>query len=419
MPMSGPNIQTVLSSSGVEAWLVEDHNLPLLAIEFAFLDGSSQDPAGKPGALNLVAGLLDEGAGDMDAEAFQDALADRAIELSFSADRDEFKGSMRTLSRHRVEAVKLAALALQRPRFDADAVERMKAQVSAGLRRELQDPDSVARNAFVRKGFPGHPYGEPTRGTLESVASIEAPELARLAARVLTRARLKVVAVGDITPDQLREALDEMFGPLPAASDLEPVRPVAIAGLGRVEIIDMDVPQTALRYGAPAFGRDDPDFIAAEVVNHILGGSAFTSRLFLEVREKRGLAYGVSSGLVPLRRAAFHVGVTATKNDRVAESLEVMREQMRSLAVNGPTEAELSEAKDYLVGSFALRFDTSGKIASQLLSFAVHDLGVDYVVRRNDLFRAVTMADARRAAERLYGKGDLLVVAVGRPVGLA
>lgn len=417
--MTGPAIQTVISSAGVEAWLVEDHNLPVIAIEFAFLDGSSQDPSGRAGALNLISGLMDEGAGDMNAEAFQNALADRAIELSFSADRDDFRGSLRTLSRHRTEAVRLTALALKAPRFDDDAVERVKAQVSASLRREQQDPDSIARNAFVRHGFPGHPYGQPGRGTLESVAATTPADLKALAKRLFTRERLKVVAVGDISAAELKQALDDLFGDLPARGDLPSVAPTAIGGLGSIEIIEMDVPQTALRYGAPAFGRSDPDYIAAEVVNHILGGSAFTSRLFLEVREKRGLAYGVSSGLVPLKRAAFHVGVTATKNDRVAESLDVMRGEMRALAKDGPTQQELDEAKSYLIGSFPLRFDTSAKIAAQLLTFAINDLGADYVRVRNDLFRAVGMTDARRAAERLYGSDRLLVVAVGKPVGLA
>jgi zinc protease len=417
--MASMNVVPVAASSGVEAWLVEDHAQPLIAFDFAFPRGASLDPPGRAGALNLIAGLLDEGAGDMDAAAFQAALADRAIELSFSADRDDFRGSLRTLSRHAGEAFRLLALALQKPLFAADAVERVKAQVSAGLRRELQDPDAQARSAFARMAFPGHPYGQQTRGTLDSVAAIVPDDLKTAAGRVITRAGVKVAAVGDITPADLAKALDQVFGPLPAGGDMAETPQTTVDGLGRIEIVPMDVPQTALRYGAPGLFRTDPDYIPAEIVNHILGGSAFTSRLFMEVREKRGLAYGVSSSLVPLKRAAFHAGGTATKNDRVAESLTVMRAEMASLASHGPTEEELGEAKDYLVGSYPLRFDTSSKIAGQLLSFMINDLGIDYAERRNALFKAVTMADARRAAERLYGEGRLLVVAVGQPVGLA
>ncbi len=416
--MAGPRIREVTASCGVSAWLVEDHNLPLIAVDFAFLHGASHDPAGKAGALNLVSGLLDEGAGDMDAEAFQNALADHAVELSFSADRDEFRGSLKTLREHRMEAFRLMALALQKPRFDEDAVTRVKAQVSAGLRREQQDPDSIARRAFSASAFPGHPYAQQARGTLESVAATTSADLKALATKVFTRAALKVVAVGDITEAELIALIDQAFGALPATTSLLPVADTVLSGLGTVEIIQMDVPQTSLRYGAPGLFRTDPDFIAGEIVNHVLGGSAFTSRLFMEVREKRGLAYGVSSSLIAMRHAAIHVGGTATKNDRVAESLDVMRGEMRSLAKDGPTEHELGEAKDYLIGSFPLRFDTSSKIASQLLSFAINDLGIDYTARRNDLFRAVTMADARRVATRLYAEDRQLVVAVGQPVGL-
>ncbi|MGL4437712.1 MAG: M16 family metallopeptidase [Bosea sp. (in: a-proteobacteria)] len=416
---SGPRIQTVTADCGVTAWLVEDRNLPVIAFDFAFLNGTSHDPSGKAGALNLVSGLLDEGAGDMDAEAFQNALADHAIELSFSTDRDDFRGSLKTLSSNRAEAFNLLALAVQKPRFDDDAVGRVKAQVSAGLRRELQDPDSIARRAFSDRAFAGHAYAAQPRGTLDSVAAATVADLRTLAGMVFDPSNLHVVAVGDIGAAELGSAIDQVFGPLARRAALLEVPETRVQGLGEVKIIEMDVPQTALRYGAPGLLRDDPDYIAAEIVNHVLGGSAFTSRLFMEVREKRGLAYGVSSGLVTMRRAAMHIGVTATKNDRVAESLDVMRAEMRSLATLGPTESELSEAKDYLVGSFPLRFDTSSKIASQLLSFAIMDLGIDYISRRNDLFRAVSMTDAKRVAERLYGEGRQLVVAVGQPVGLS
>lgn len=415
---SGPRIQTVTADCGVTAWLVEDRNLPLIALDFAFMHGTSHDPSGKSGAINLVSGLLDEGAGDMDSEAFQNALADHAIELSFSADRDDFRGSLKTLSSHRAEAFGLLALAVQKPRFDDDAVGRVKGQVSAGLRRELQDPDSIARRAFSARAFSGHPYAPQPRGTLESVEASTVADLRALTAMVFDPAALRVVAVGDISAAELAAAIDQVFGPLAKRGALLAVPETQVQGLGEIKIIEMDVPQTALRYGAPGLLYDDPDYIAAEIVNHVLGGSAFTSRLFMEVREKRGLAYGVSSGLVTMRRAAMHIGVTATKNDRVAESLDVMRGEMRSLATHGPTEAELSEAKDYLIGSFPLRFDTSSKIASQLLSFAVMGLGIDYITTRNDLFRAVTMADARRVSERLYGADKQLVVAVGQPVGL-
>jgi zinc protease len=415
---ASPLVERV-STGGVTAWLVRQPGLPLMVLDFAFRGGASQDPPGKAGAANLIAGMMDEGAGDLDAEAFQARLADRAIELSFSADRDDLRGSLRTLTRHRDEAVDLLAMALQAPRFDADALARVQGQVSAGLRRELQDPDAQARVAFAAAAFPGHPYGLAARGSLDSVAAIAPGDLHALAKRLFTRDGLHLVAVGDLSADDLVAIIERVFLPLADTGGFVEVPRVGLAHGGEVRIVPMDVPQTALRYGGQGLMRDDPDFIAAEIVNHILGGSAFTSRLFMEVREKRGLAYGVSSSLLPLRAASLHVGGTATKNDRVAESLEVMRAEMAQLGRDGPTEAELADAKSYLIGSFPLRFDTSGKIASQLLSFSLAGLGIDYIARRNALFAAVTLEDARRAARRLYGDGQLLVVAVGQPQGLA
>jgi zinc protease len=416
--MAGPKIEIVTSPCGVDAWLVEDHHLPLIAFECAFQIGTAKDPQGKAGLVHTLAGLLDEGAGDMDAEAFQGALADNAIEFSCSAERDHFYVSMKCLASRRDDAFRLLALALQRPRFDADAVERVKAQIITGLRREEQDPDAMARLAFGRAAFPDHPYGRKARGDIESVSALAPDDFARVVGAGFVRDGLHVVCVGAMAPDELQDRLEQVFAALPAKATLPTLDAVVMQGLGRTITVDIDLPQTTLRFGAPALRREDPDYIAAEIVNHILGGSAFTSRLFLEVREKRGLAYGVSSSLVPMAHTAYLVGGTATRNDRVAESLAVIRTEMAALAKDGPTADELQAAKDYLTGSFPLRFDTSAKIAHQLLAFSVAGLGADYVRRRNALFAAVTTEDAARAARRLYGDGRLLVVAVGRPVGL-
>jgi zinc protease len=420
--IAGPSVtvQTVRSAGGVEAWLVEEHSLPLIAVDFAFDGGATRDPDNAAGSAYLVSGLLDEGAGDLDAEAFQGRLADHAISLGFDARRDDFHGQIQTLTRHRDTAFELLALAVNAPRFDTDAVERVKAQVVSGLQRQAQNPETLCRNALYASAFPGHPYGRPEKGDVDSVSRLEGGALRALSRDLLTRAGLKVVVVGDITADELSQRLDQVFGALPAGeSRPAPLQPLPIQGLGETHVIDLDVPQTVLRFVAPGPMRHDPDFITGTVLNHILGGSAFTSRLFMEVREKRGLAYGVSSSLLPLRQGAMLVGGTATRNDRAAESLSVIRDEMAKLAQDGPTEHEVEEAKRYIIGSYPLRFDTSPKIASELMSLAVNGFSPDFLTRRNPLFEAVTLADVRRVAGRFFGDPRLLVQAVGRPVGLA
>jgi zinc protease len=415
---SPAKVASVLSPGGVEAWHVQSDLVPLVAVAFTFEGGSAQDPEGKAGAAQMLARLLDEGAGPYSSDAFQERLAARAIELSFNAGPDAIGGSLKTLVRHADEAFELLRLALAEPRFDADAIERVRAQTIAGLRYQQNDPGVMASRRFFAEAFPGHPYGHPTSGTIESVAGITRDDLLDLHARVVARGREKIAAVGAIEPGGLAGALDGVFGALPEPIPGAPVPPTEIAGRGTRHVVDVDVPQSVIRFGTNGVSWRDPDFIAAYVLNHILGGGAFTSRLFQEVREKRGLAYSVGTSLVSYRGAAMTWGYTATKNERVAECLAVIEEEMARLKDEGPSDEELQKAKDYLTGSYALGFDTSTKIAHQLAQVAFEDLGIDYIARRNSLVAAVTQGDIRRAAERTLGDGKLLVVVAGRPVGL-
>jgi zinc protease len=415
---SPAKVGRVLSPGGVEAWHVQSHIVPLVALAFTFEGGAAQDPAEKPGAAQMLARLLDEGAGPYSSDAFQERLAARAIELSFNAGPDAVGGSLKTLVRHVDEALELLRLALIEPRFDEDAIERVRAQTIAGLRYQQNDPGVMASRRFFDEAFPRHPYGRPTGGTVESVAAITRDDLLALHATVIAKGRAKIAVVGAIDPGALALALDRVFGALPEAEPLAPVPPSLVAARGTRHVVDLDVPQSVIRFGTNGVSWRDPDFIAAYVLNHILGGGAFTSRLFQEVREKRGLAYSVGTSLVSYRGAAMTWGYTATKNERVAECLAVVEAEMARLKEEGPSDEELRKAKDYLTGSYALGFDTSTKIAHQLAQVAFEGLGIDYIARRNSLVAAVTQDDIRRAAERTIGDGKLLVVVAGRPVGI-
>jgi zinc protease len=416
---SPAKVGRVLSPGGVEAWQVPSDVVPLVALAFTFEGGAAQDPDAKPGVAQMLARLLDEGAGPYSSDAFQERLAARAIELSFNAGPDAVGGSLKTLVRHVDEALELLRLALAEPRFDQDAIERVRAQTIAGLRYQQNDPGVMASRRFFEKAFPGHPYGRPTGGTVESVAAVTRDDLVGLHRNVLAWGRAKIAVVGAIEPGPLAVVLDEVFGSLPQAAPLVAVPPAKVAGRGTRHVVDIDVPQSVIRFGTDGVSWRDPDFIPAYVLNHILGGGAFTSRLFQEVREKRGLAYSVGTSLVSYRGAAMTWGYTATKNERVAEALSVIEAEMARLKDEGPTDEELKKAKDYLTGSYALGFDTSTKIAHQLAQVAFEGLGIDYIARRNALVAAVTQDDIRRAAERTIGDGKLLVVIAGRPTGIA
>ncbi len=417
-PASATTIERVVSPGGVEAWLVHEPAVPLIAVDFAFVGGAIQDLPGKAGTASLVAALLDEGAGDLDSKAFHDRLERKAIEFSFTAERDTIRGSLRTLTENRDEAFDDLRLALTAPRFDTSQVEINRAQIVSSVRRAATSPADMASLRWWETAFAGHPYGRPVNGTLETVPTITIDDLRAYTRRVLARDNLKIAVVGDIDAETVKVMLDRVFGALAAKSDLAPVATVSPQGLGRRIVIKLDVPQAVVIFGGPGIARKDPDFMAAYLVNHILGGGSLSSRLYQEVREKRGLAYSVSDSLVWLNHAALFLGGTATRADRTGETLDLIEKEIHRLAESGPTAAELAKAKAYLNGSFPLNLDTSSKIAGLLVQLQLDGLGIDYFQRRPEMIDAVTLDDARRVAKRLLD-GGLLVTVVGRPEGLA
>jgi zinc protease len=414
---SAMKIEKIVSPSGIEAWLVREEATPLVALNYAFHGGSSQDTPEKSGTANLTADMLDEGAGELDSNAYHERLEKRAIEMSFRVGRDYFYGSMRTLNEHRDEAFDLLRLALTKPRFDGEALERVRGQEMAGLRRETTSPNDLASRAWWSAAFPNHPYGRETKGSLETVPRITADDLRDYVRRAFARNELTISIVGDVDAKTAGELIDKAFGGLPAKNDLKPVPEATPRGLGRRIVINLDVPQAVVTFGGNGIERSDPDFMAAYIVNHILGGGSFSSRLYREVREKRGLAYGVSDSLVWFKRAAVVLGGTATRADRTADALDIIEKETKRMAEEGPTPEEMAAAKSFLKGSYALSLDTSAKIAAQLTQIQLDKLGIDYIDRRGAMIDAVTIEDAKRVAKRLYG-GGMLVTVAGKPKGL-
>src|SRR5882724_10393191 len=340
-------VQHLISPGGIEAWFVQDSTVPLVAMEYAFRGGTAQDPADKPGVGNMVSGLLDEGSGEMDSRTFHERLERRAIELSFSSARDFFRGSLRMLRDNKDEAFDLLRTALTSPHFEANDVERIRAQIISGLRRETSNPNSLASRKFLEIAFGDHPYGRPGNGTLASVPKIDVADMKDYVRRVLARDNLRIAVVGDIDPATLGQLLDKTFSGLPAKASLMPVVDIEASKPPQRAFVPLDVPQTVVTFGGPGVKRNDPNFMAAFVVNHILG-SGSGSRLYREVREKRGLAYSISDSLLWMDHSALFVGSTGTRADRAGETIEAVNREIHRMAESGPTQEELDEAKAYL-----------------------------------------------------------------------
>ncbi|WP_315744010.1 MULTISPECIES: pitrilysin family protein [unclassified Bradyrhizobium] len=406
-------IQHLISPGGIEAWFVQDSTVPLIAMEYAFAGGASQDPAGKPGVSNLVASLLDEGSGDLDSKTYHERLDRRAIELSFSTSRDQLRGSLRMLRDNKDEAFDLLRMALTSAHFDSEDVERIRSQVISNLRRESTNPSAMAGRKFLELAYPGHPYGRPANGTLESVPTITIDDLKDYVRHVVAKDTLKVAVVGDVDPATLSKLLDQTFGSLPAKASLTPVPDVAATQPPQRVQVALDVPQTVITFGGPGIARHDPQFMAAYVVNHILGGGGLSSRLYREVREKRGLAYSVYDALIWMDHSALFIGNTGTRADRAGETIDAVDREIRRIAEEGPTQKELDEAKSYINGSQMLALDTSSKLAQALLQYQLDKMPIDYIEKRSEVVNAVTLEDAKAVAKRLWSQG-LLTVMVGR-----
>ncbi len=413
------DVRRVVSPGGVEAWLVEDHSNPIISVEIAFRDGGSvTDPVGKEGLANMVSGLIDEGAGEFDSQSFRREMENRSIRLSFSTGLDRFFGGVQTLTEHSEKAFELLRLALLEARFDEEPVERIRSQIMARLARDAEDPDVIARLALRAALLPDHPYQRPLRGTPESVGRINRDDLVAYTDRVFVRDRLIIGVTGDITVEQLKEVLDKTFLDLPVTAGPVDIAEAEVDTAGGIVVVERDIPQSTAVFGHDGIRRDDPDYYAAVVVNYILGGGGFASRLYGEVREKRGLAYSVYSYLSPLDHGGVVLGGVATQNGRIAESLDIIREEWQRMAEEGPTADELADAKTYLTGSFPLRLSSTGRIARMLVGIQLENLGINYLDQRNGLIESVTLEDARRVARSLFKPDALTVVVVGRPEGV-
>jgi zinc protease len=406
-------IQRLVSPGGIEAWFVQDATVPLIAMEYSFDGGASQDPENKPGLGNMVASLLDEGSGDLDSNTYHERLDRRAIELSFTSSRDNFRGSLRMLKENKDEAFDLLQLALTSPRFDAADVERIRNQVLSSLRRESTNPTSLAGKKFLEVAYGNHPYGRGANGTLESVPTITVDDLRAYTKQVIAKDTLRIAVVGDVDPDSLGKLLDKTFGGLQAKGNLTAIADVVASKPPQRAFVPLDVPQTVVTFGGPGILRHDPDFMAGYVVNHILGGGGLSSRLYREVREKRGLAYSVYESLMWMDHSALFIGNTGTRADRAGETIDAIEQEIRRIAEEGPSQKELDDAKSYLKGSQMLALDTSSKLAQALLQYQLDKLPIDYIEKRNGLVDAVTLDATKRVSKRLWGQG-LLTVVVGR-----
>ena len=410
-------IQEVTSPGGITAWLVEDHSIPFTALEMRFRGGTSLDDPDKRGAVYLMSGLIEEGAGNMDVRTYARELEALAASFSYRATDDTVSISTRFLTENRDDVVNLLRTTIHEPRFDQDAIERVRGQVLSGLKSDQTDPNDIAGRSFAAMAYGDHPYATDGKGTIESVSGLTRDDIIAAYQNVFAKDRLYVGAVGDITAEELGTLLDTLLVDLPATGKAIPDK-ADVKIDGGISVVEFNTPQSVALFGQKGIDRDDPDFFAAFILNHILGGGGFESRLMHEVREKRGLTYGVSTFLVPKDLASVYLGSVSSANDRIADAVNVIRDEWARAASEGFTQEELDDAKTYLTGAYPLRFDGNGQIAGIMVGMQMEDLPIDYIATRNDKVNAVTLEDINRVAAEFLDPEGLHFTVVGKPTGL-
>jgi zinc protease len=410
------DIKEVTTSSGISAWLVEDHTLPIISIRFAFKGaGSSLDPREKQGRSLLLSNTLDEGAGELDSQSFQKELNDHSISLGFSSTRDDFYGSLTTLTKYKDKALELARLSLISPRFDEEPIERMKAANISRIKSSLSKPNWIAARLMNDIAFKDHPYSLNSGGTITTLKNLSAKDLIDFKNAYLTKDRLNIAVTGDITAKELEAVLDYIFGDLPESGKKSELEAIQIYNGGKTFLFEKDIPQTIIQIWQKGIDHKDPDYHTAQVMDFILGGSGFGSRLTEEVREKRGLTYGIYSYINQMEATDIYGVSTSTKNETAQEVLSIIKDEWHKIQDDNVTDKELADAKSYLIGSVPLSLSSTSQISKIVLNLLLDNLPKDYLDQREKAIQSVSKEDIKRLAKTLLTPDNFTIILVGKP----
>ena len=414
------DIQELTTQSGISVWLVEDHSVPVVSLKFSFKGaGSFVEPDEKQGLVQLLSNTLDEGAGDLDSHAFQKALSDNSISLSFSGGRDNFSGSVKTLTTHKDKAFNLLQLALTKPRFDAEPLERMKQANLSRIKQSMTQPNWMAARLMNDITFAGHPYARNSGGTLSSLPKITAEDLRAFVKHELSSERLVIALSGDITATQAMKDIDKIFNALPKIKRDQLFIPLKLKNQGSVTLFEQPIPQTIIRISLPGIRQDDDEYYASKIMNHIFGGGGFGSRLMETIREKEGLTYGIYSGISQMAMTETFSISTSTKNETAKQLVSLIKQESSILKETPITEQELQDAKAYILGSMPLSLTSTNALTSIMISLQLDNLPATYLDTIDQHIEAVTIKDVQTVAQRLLNFDDAITIFVGQSKDIA
>ena len=404
--------RTVLNN-GMVLLTSEQRALPMVSIELLIEAGSRYEPADQAGLANLTSKLLIYGTKQRTAVQISDTLDFIGASLEAGSGQDTTSVSMTVLKKDLTTGLELLADVLTQSTFPQAEIDRQKQAIIASIRAAEEEPGIVAAKAFAAALFPDSPYGRPVEGNEASVKALQQKSLRDFFARNYRPNRSIIAVVGDVSEQEIAKALNGALRNWakgePSGQELVPAK----VGESKVLRLNKDLTQANIILGHNGVARGNPDYYALQVMNYVLGGGGFSSRAMDSIRNERGLAYSVYSYFAAEKSHGVFEFIMQTKNETAVEAIRIATEEMRHVREQPVTEQELNDAKDYLIGSFPLRFDTNRKVAGFLSQVEYFKLGLDYPDRYADLIRKVTRDDVQRVAKQYLQPERLITVIVG------
>ncbi len=401
---------------GQVVWFATDPELDIITIGLCFqYAGSQSDPKDKPGLSSFLIAMVDEGAGPYDSQSFKKKLIEKNVQFNMSSNQDNITVIFKTTSANITEAFQLIKLALTTPNFPNEAHTRTQKQMAAVLMQSLHKPEAIAKEMLINSILgEDHAYSKNTEKQLAALSKFTKKDLETHLSQHITQENLLISAAGNISESILKNCLEDLIAALPKGKKVTQTSNEKLQNAGKIIHKEMNVPQATIMFAHPGIARNDPDFYAAYLLIQALGGSAFESRLWKEVREKRGLAYYISLGIFSQKLQHGIIGATGTKTTSVQDVIKLIREQWKNVAENGITQEELTLQKQFLNESYPLSFTKTSDIVSVLLSYQNEGLPKSYIRERESLFNKLTTDDVKRVAKRLLKDDQLTFLIVGK-----
>jgi zinc protease len=411
-----PPIEKTTLDNGLKVIVIEHHELPVVAFRLVFKSGAAFDPSGKAGQADLTAGLLRKGTKTRTATQIAEEIDFVGGSLGAGSSRDATYANCKVLKKHFDVGLDLLSDIILNPAFADEEIERLRKQTLAAIKQQKDDPGAVADKRYREFLFGDHPYGQPSEGTETSVAALTRDDIVSFHQNYYVPDNAILAVVGDVTPKVAIDKIKAKFSQWKGAQVVPPghAQPPAVEGHQVLLVDKPDLTQTYIRVGHLGVKRDNPDYFAVRVMNYILGGGGFSSRMMDEIRSKRGLTYGIGCRFDFNKLRGAYTVSTFTQNDSTAVAIRAIIEQIANFRAGGVTDKELADTKSFYTGYFPLQLETPSQIASQILNVELHGLGEGYLKNYRKNMNAVTKEDIQRVAKKYLDPNNLKLVVVSK-----